>query len=221
MPRMPVPRKPWHHIVLLLVLAAVAVVRMNRSVPSMPDPQPRSAPESTRVKRDHPPAGGGWDRLEGCTLVEDRNNDGDSFVLRHAGKEYTFRLYYADCPEKYRNQFNGERIAEQGQYFGGLSEAATVAVGEEARDFTLGLLRKAPVAIETRWEEVFDSERRYAFVRAGGADLGEALVARGLARIYTKGASRHGGPSERDERARLYQLEAGARKKRLGAWGRR
>jgi endonuclease YncB( thermonuclease family) len=212
MPRMPVPRKPWQHIVLILALAAIAVVRMNRSVPSKPDSRPRSAPESTRVTRDQPPPGGRqWQRLDGCTLVEDRSNDGDSFILRHGGKNYTFRLYFADCPEKSRHQFNGERIAEQGIYFGGLTESATVAAGGEARDFTLGLLRKGPVAVETRWEEVYDSERRYAFVSAGGRDLAEALVARGLARIHTKGVSRPNGPSEREEKSRLSQLESAGR----------
>ena len=45
---------------------------------------------------------------------------------------------------KTRHQYNGPRLAEQGQYFGGLTEAETVAVGEEARDFSLGLLRAAP-----------------------------------------------------------------------------
>ena len=222
MPRMPAPRNKWQLIVLLLAVAAVAVVRMNRSVPWTRDVKPPGAPESTRDQRRRPAATGkGWERIEGCTLVEDRSNDGDSFTLRHGGNDHTFRLYFADCPEKYRHQFNGERIAEQGAYFGGLTEAATVAAGEEARDFTLGLLRKGPVRVETRWERVFESDRRYAFVSAGGHDLAEALVARGLARIHTKGVSRPDGPSERDEKSRLYQLESSAKSQKLGAWGRR
>jgi hypothetical protein len=56
-----------------------------------------------------------------------QDNDGDSFHLEHGGRVHEFRLYFADAPEKKRHPLNGDRLAEQGQYFGGLSEAATVA----------------------------------------------------------------------------------------------
>lgn len=219
MQRFPLNRKGWQSIVLVVSVIAVVVMRFNRTTPSTPDQGP---PAPSKTERRIPPHQGTWQHLTGCTLVEeDKNNDGDSFTLRHGGEEFTFRLYYADCPEKRRHQYNGDRIAEQGQYFGGLSEAATIAVGQEARDFTLALLRKGPVIVDTRWEEVYDSGRRYAFVSSGGVDLAEALVGRGLARIHTKGVSRPGGLSIQEEKAKLQQLERGAKAKRLGAWGKK
>ena len=225
MPRYTLPRKTWQRIVFVLSIAALIVVRLNKSVPGQGSRQdsraPRNGSETRGSSREStpPPSTGKWQTLEGCLLVEDKGNDGDSFVLRHGDSEYTFRLYFVDCPEKYRHQWNGDRLAEQGRYFGGLSEEETIAVGEAARDFSLGLLRKGPVTVFTRWEPVYDSERRYAFVTADGRDLAAALVSRGLARIHTKGAKRPGGTSEREEQSRLHALERTAKNQRLGAWG--
>jgi endonuclease YncB( thermonuclease family) len=223
MQRFPLNRKMWQSVVLVLGLISAAVVKMNwpgqsgQAVPPVSKPDRREpARPGSRSRAD----AGGWQHLEGCTLVEHRNNDGDSFLLRHSDGETLFRLYFVDCPEKYRSSLNAERVAEQARDFG-LSEAGTVATGEEARDFTLALLRKGPVTVDTRWQPVFKSERRFAFVTVGGKDLAEALVSRGLARIYTEGVSRPGGLSRRDEEARLRQLEHEAKTKHLGAWGRK
>ncbi len=151
--------------------------------------------------------------------MEERSNDGDSFLVTQGGQNHTLRLYFADCPEKHRHQYNGQRIAEQGRYFGGLSEEQTVGAGEAARDFSLGLLRKAPFNVLTRWERVYNSERFYGFVTTAEGDLAEGLVARGLARIYTKGENRPQGRTSSEEKARLSELERTARQAKLGAWG--
>jgi endonuclease YncB( thermonuclease family) len=164
---------------------------------------------------------GAWEELRGCILIEHRSNDGDSFVVRHEGAVRTLRIYFADCPEKHRHQYNGPRIAEQGQYFGGLTEEETVAIGENARDFSLALLREGPFTVLTRWEPVLDSGRFYAFVTVGGRDLGERLVEQGLARIHTKGESRPGGSTVAAQKRRLQGLEQDARRADRGAWGKR
>lgn len=164
---------------------------------------------------------GAWEELHGCILVEDRDNDGDSFVVRHEGADHILRIYFADCPEKHRHQYNGPRIAEQGQYFGGLTEEETVAIGGDARDFSLALLREGPFTVLTRWEKVFDSGRFYAFVTVGERDLGERLVEQGLARIYTKGENRPGGITVAAEKRRLQGMEQAARRANRGAWGKR
>jgi endonuclease YncB( thermonuclease family) len=161
--------------------------------------------------------------LAGCRLVEHRDNDGDSFHLLHEGREHEFRLYFVDCPEKRRHHLNADRIAEQGNYFGGLSAGQTVAVGLAARDLTLELLRTRPFTVHTRWQPVFDSGRYYAFVsaeREGGVreDLSETLVKAGLCRIHTEGASLPDGRSERDFEAHLRKLEREAKARRAGAW---
>lgn len=219
MPRLPVPKNKWQCLVLILSVIALIVVRMNKALPGRPDVHPRNPSSREPATGDsRNGAAGTWTTLGGCRLVEHRDNDGDSFVLEHGGEQITYRLYFADCPEKRRHQYNGERIAEQGRYFGGLSEAGTIAIGEEARDFALGLLREGPVAVLTRGEKVYDSDRRYAFVTAGGQDLAEALIGRGLARIHTKGVSRPGGLSGSDEYNRLLQLERQAKSRHAGGW---
>jgi endonuclease YncB( thermonuclease family) len=163
---------------------------------------------------------GAWEELRGCTLAEDRANDGDSFEVRHGGQRHVMRLYFVDCPEKTRHQYNGPRIAEQGRYFGGLTEEETVGIGERARDFSLELLGSGAFTILTRWEKVFDSERCYAFVAVPRGDLGELLVAEGLARIFTKGENRPGGEPAAAAKKRLQHLEVQAKSAGRGAWRR-
>jgi len=168
---------------------------------------------------------GGFTLLHGGVLAEARNNDGDSFLVRHGDQTHEFRLYFADCPEKYRHQHNGDRIAEQGAYFGGLGEQETLRVGGEARDFTLDLLRGSPFTLLTKWEKVYDSGRYYALVRVRDAEgneayLHELLVARGLARIHTKGIDLPEGTPWRKQKARLAEMEKKARAEMLGGWAR-
>lgn len=176
-------------------------------------PQNKAARVSQRL--------GQWERLDGCTLVEDRNNDGDSFLVRHGGEEYTFRLYFVDCPEKRRHQYNGERIAEQGRYFGGLGEEATIRLGEQARDFALDELQRGNFTVSTKWETVFNSGRFYASVTLkNGTDLGQELVSRGLARIHTQGVDLPDRTTRSQATDRLREMEATARKNKRGGWSR-
>lgn len=207
---------------------AVAVARWKGWIPQEGAGRPRAEEAGRPAPAGRPAAadsattarvGGAWEELAGCRLVEDRGNDGDSFVVEHQGRRHTLRLYFADCPEKYRHQYNGDRLADQGRYFGGLSEGETVGVGEEARDFALERLRAGGFAVLTRWEPVFDSERYYAFVGVPQGDLGELLVREGLARIYTKGENRPRGASAAAEKQRLQGLEGEARRARRGGWG--
>jgi endonuclease YncB( thermonuclease family) len=226
------PDKRWLTLLALLLAAFMGYARWKGWLPGeqiRPD-RPGQPPVVEQAPARPPLPGregglvrrvGNWDELQGCTLVEERLNDGDSFVVRHGRSDYTLRLYFADCPEKTRHQYNGTRISEQGQYFGGLTEEETVTVGEDARDFSLGLLRSAPFRVLTRWERVFDSERIYAFVTVGAGDLGELLVAEGLARIYTKGENRPGGKSAGAAKEQLRRLEQQAQGSKRGAWGKR
>lgn len=224
MPRYSLPRKPWQRVVFVLAIVALILARLTKTTPGDfgRDTGKPSATERTRSSTERgtamPEPSARWETLTGCTLVEDKGNDGDSFILRHNGNDYHFRLYYADCPEKYRHQYNGDRIAEQGRYFGGLSETQVTASGLDAREFTLSLLRKGPVTAVTRWEHVYTPERRYAFVSAGGQDLAEALIRQGLARMHTKGANQPGAVSGSQEKERLRALEREAKSRRLGAW---
>lgn len=165
----------------------------------------------------------GFTVLRGARVVEHRDNDGDSFHIAHDGKEYEFRLYFVDCPESRLHQYNGDRIRQQGRYFGGLSTDRTIAIGREAKAFTRQLLEGGPFTIHTRWQPVYDSGRYYAFVffpdaGVAGEELSEKLVKAGLCRIYTEGAALPDGRREKDFAQHLRALEKEAKARKSGAW---
>lgn len=61
------------------------------------------------------PAAEPWKTLQNCRLVAHDSNDGDSFHVQHAGKEFIFRLDYVDAPET--DADFPDRVAEQARYF--------------------------------------------------------------------------------------------------------
>jgi endonuclease YncB( thermonuclease family) len=199
---------------LVLVLAAAWLGDDLRRGPGRPGPRP---------PRAEPGRSAEWVRLDNPSPAGDPADDGDSFVVVHAGGRSTLRLYFIDCPEKRRHQFNGPRLADQGAYFGGLTESETIRIGRDARDFTLGLLRSGPVTVFTRWERVFDDDRHYAHVEVTGPDgsrrwLAELLVENGLGRIYTKGEDLPDGTPAKRFAHHLRSLEKSARLARRGGW---
>jgi endonuclease YncB( thermonuclease family) len=195
--------KSW--VWVLLALAAVGF-QVWRDIQDGPE---TSAKQASKV----------FEVILGAKLHDHRDNDGDSFHLNHNGQTHEFRLYFADCPEKKRHQFNGDRLAEQGQYFGGLSEAETVAIGRQAQTFTLRLLSTQSFTLYTKWQSVYNSRRHYAFiVFADGEDLSAKLIRAGLARIHTSGIALPDGRSVNDYQNQLRDIEQQARSQRMGAW---
>lgn len=178
----------------------------------------------TPVKR----SGGDWELLKECRLVTGRNGDGDSFHVRHEKGETEFRLYFIDTPEsKYKTyrggESNGPRIAEQGDYFGGLGQDQTTAVGLAAKGMVKKILAEDSFEILTKWEDVYGPDRKYclAIVQWQGREvyLHELLVVQGLGRIHTRGAGLPSGRSYREQKSFLQTLEAKAREEKVGAWG--
>lgn len=158
-----------------------------------------------------------WVTLKNCRLVSNPANDGDSFHVVADGKQYLFRLYFVDAPEV--ETLFPDRVREQGMYFG-ISDAAVIQYGKEARTFTRDFL-KEPFTVRTRMQNargMSKMERFFATVECGGKDLGEALVRNGLGRAFGAGANVPDGPSERKEWAALDALEKTARGLRIGAW---
>ena len=195
--------KSWVWVLLALVAVGFNVWRDIQDGPEI------SAKQASKV----------FEVILGAKLHDHRDNDGDSFHLNHNGQTHEFRLYFADCPEKKRHQFNGDRLAEQGQYFGGLSEAETVAIGRQAQTFTLRLLLTQPFTLYTKWQSVYNSRRHYAFiVFADGEDLSVKLIRAGLARIHTRGIALPDGRSVNDYQNQLRDMEQQARSQRMGAW---
>lgn len=231
--RTPRPREIGWSLLLLVILLAV---RHFSGVPGTPDTRPDTKPREESRARSVIPATpsassakqGLWEIYSGCRLVKHRNNDGDSFRVRLPdGREREYRLYFVDTPEsqfkRYRDgNTNAERISEQARYFGKLSSEKAVAVGSEAKKFSLAVLADAPFDLITKNEAVFDSERHYAHVevvRDGKRQrLDEMLVERGFARIHTKGEDLPDGTSAASHKEKLRSLEARAKQQKLGAW---
>lgn len=226
--RKPRPRRLWQTIGLLILVGAAYWYQQNYGTgEAVPDSN--DAPS----KSSQPPSAGsgatamkvnGYDRLDDCRLVEHRNNDGDSFMVRHGNREFELRLYYVDSAEKYlsdRYENQRERVGEQARDFGGITIDQTVGLGQEAKSHTLGLITGKPFTVYTKWEQVYDGDRYYGFLQLPGSGeyLSEDLVEHGLARIHTKGEVTPDGVSFYKYRDHLRAVEKEAKAADRGAWG--
>ena len=166
------------------------------------------------------PAAAKWEKLEDCVL-SDGYMDGDSFHVRHGSKIDIFRLYFVDTPET--NKEFEDRNAEQATYFG-LSENQVVPLGHLGEKFTKKELTGKKFTVWTRWEDARGSsqqQRFYGLVKIDKDDLGELLVANGLARVYGGSTVLPDGTSIDAQFERLRQLERRAKAKRLGGWAKK
>jgi len=158
-----------------------------------------------------------WVTLTNCQLVASEYNDGDSFHIRSGTNDFFARLYFVDAPET--NLRYAERTREQAEYFG-VTLDETLKAGYRARDAVRELLRE-PFVVQTRWASAAGrskSPRYYAFIQAGGTNLAEVLVARGLARTKGVTATSPVGGKSKVFAEKLQALEAEARQQRIGAW---
>jgi competence ComEA-like helix-hairpin-helix protein len=159
-----------------------------------------------------------WIVLENCRLVPNAANDGDSFHVSVNGKEYIFRLYLVDAPEI--DAANPTRLVEQAKHFG-MTVPQVIEVGERAKAF-VGEKLAEPFTVITHMANAMgrsNIERFYAFVQTKNGDLGEQLIANGLARIHGTRATPPGAGSPAAERQRLEQLEDEAKRREVGGWG--
>jgi endonuclease YncB( thermonuclease family) len=205
-------RHPWWRVSLggLLLLAAIAWSLALR--------WQEFRSQTTSTLR------GGWERLDGCVLINNPANDGDSFQVSHRGRLLVVRLYFVDVPEKNLRRDNVTRLNDQARYFGLPDASAAAAVGQAGAEFSLAELSKGPFSIITRHEKVYDSQRIYAQVltasKQGGAmeNLAKKLVREGFARIHTKGESIPNDKSESEFKRELKSLEEVARRQRRNGW---
>jgi endonuclease YncB( thermonuclease family) len=214
--------------VLVLIAAALAWGWNEWQKAKAPE---KSKPRSEEVQRprgkksEHSTA---YERHDGCVLVRDRLNDGDSFRLRLPdGREETFRLYFVDTPESAFKQYGGgesnrQRVQDQADYFEGLSPEGAVELGKKAKAYVLKSLEAKPVTVFTRWDDPFGDRRYHAFVRFEDGDspawLDERLVERGFCRIYTRGADLPDGTPMKQHKERLRELEREAKRAGKGGW---
>ncbi len=159
-----------------------------------------------------------YEKLDDCHYMQNPANDGDSFHVKHEGREYIFRIFFVDTPET-ENTFP-ERVQEQAAYFGITPEQA-LRIGKIAAEFTRGKLAAHPFTVYTRWQDARGESRlprHFAHVIADDKSLAELLVANGLARIYGMPAVMPDGTSAKAYEAHLRDLEAKAKTQHLGAW---
>jgi endonuclease YncB( thermonuclease family) len=158
-----------------------------------------------------------WRTLEGCTLIPDESNDGDSFHVKYRRHRYIFRLYFADAPET--DRLVPERVTEQAAYWD-IDEDKVLRLGKEAAAFTRKFLQ-GEFTVYTKLSDARgrrDKPRYYAIVQADQKDLAEALVENGLARIYGEDIDLPDGTSSTTIWWRLKTAERNAKKFRLGGW---
>jgi competence protein ComEA len=162
-------------------------------------------------------ASGDWITLENCRLVPNPANDGDSFHVRVNDKEYICRLYLVDAPET--DAVSPARLIEQAKYFG-ISVPQVIELGEAAKLFVRQKLAE-PFTVFTRMANAMgrsNIERIYAFVQTKEGDLGEQLVANGLARIYGRRVAPPGSSSYSAALQKLQEIEDQAKRQKLGGW---
>lgn len=168
-----------------------------------------------------------------CMLLKTEWADGDSFQIRPTdAKEFTVRLYGADCMEWHiGDATDSRRLRHQRSYFGithvdeDPQRAAEIAksYGAKAAAEVEKLLAK-PFTVHTAEADArgdADFKRVYAFVvTSDGKDLAEELVRLGLARAF--GVSRetyHLPPrSAKEYAAGLTDLELQAAINKRGIW---
>jgi endonuclease YncB( thermonuclease family) len=159
-----------------------------------------------------------WVTLENCVYIANPSNDGDSFHVKAADKEYIFRLYFVDAAEI--NAVNPPRLVEQAKYFG-ITVPQTIELGRAADSYVRDRLAR-PFTVTTRFAHSPTRgkvERFYAFVRTEDGDLGEQLIAHGLARIFGTPATPPDLVSSAVESKKLAHLENTAKEQQLGGWG--
>ncbi len=161
----------------------------------------------------------GWDTLDNCRPISSDWNDGDSFHVRHAGKEYIFRLCYVDTPESKGRKGQTRRTSDQARYWK-ILKRDMYPLAKEASAYTATVMAGS-FTVKTEWEDAKGSSqlpRYFGVIITPQGDLAELLVAHGYARIYGFSPDYPGGIKAAKYGAKLEGLEANAREKKLGAW---
>jgi len=159
-----------------------------------------------------------WQKLEGCRLIDDKANDGDSFHVRHQGKEYIFRLYFADAPET--DHTLDDRVQEQAAFWS-IPPKSVLRMGKEAGRYTESQLRGEFTVFTEMQDAKGDSglPRSFAFVTTrDGEDLAGRLIENGLARLYGAQADHPAGRPASTMWEYLGSLQKKAREGGLGCW---
>lgn len=160
----------------------------------------------------------GWQRLDACRYVADKNNDGDSFLVQCGREKFYARFYFVDAPEAYAHI--ASQLQDQYDYFGVTLDELTRA-GGKARDRVQGLLSTRPFVIHTRHASAqgrAKTVRYYSLVEVEGRYLHEVLLSEGLARNKGVRVALPTGHAAKAYAGALQRLEDDARIARRGIW---
>jgi len=169
--------------------------------------------------------------FENCQLIETEWGDGDSFLVKNAqGKQFTLRLYGADCLESHvHDDSDARRLRGQRRYFGiskfGGSAVSSIAeakrLGNVASKFVIAEL-KDPFTVITSFADARGDgryKRYYGFITTSkGNDLAETLVRNGHARAFGVNRSTIDGRSRDEHREYLRDIEFQAAIRGVGIW---
>jgi competence protein ComEA len=155
-------------------------------------------------------------------LINNRANDGDSFLVEVNGKSFRVRLYFVDCPEtSVSSKSDAQRVREQTRYFGLTSAERVIHFGNEAKSFVERILA-IPFTVHTAFASALGRSakgRVYGFIiTAVGDDLASLLVKNGFARTHGIGRKTPNGIPRNEMIERLRDLETSAMLKRVGIW---
>lgn len=220
------PKSSWLPLLLVVVAVVVWAVDQKKSLDHPAKQGPTQTQKSATPKSAEKT--GHYEIYRNCTLIDARNNDGDSFKVRLPnGKEAEFRLYFVDTPESAFKSYPGgetnhQRIRQQAADLGGITPAQAVEIGKKGKAFTLGLLASKPFTLYTEWDSPYHDNRYHAHieVQQDGKTrwLHQILVERGLVRLITKPADLPGGTSAAKEKENLRNLEREAKRQNIGVW---
>src|SRR5262249_52977980 len=90
-----------------------------------------------------------WKVLENCRLIDNPENDGDTFHTGQMGKEYIFRLYFVDAPEI--DLSFPDRAWEQAAYFE-MDRDKVLDLGQKAKAFAGDFVGKGYTVV-TSWQK--------------------------------------------------------------------
>jgi endonuclease YncB( thermonuclease family) len=159
-----------------------------------------------------------WSRLDSCRYIQDKNNDGDSFLVRCGKEEFYARFYFIDAPESHAAV--SKQVQEQFDYFGVTFEQLTRA-GGQAGDYVRKTLSGKPFVIHTKKalaQGRSKNTRYFSLVEIDERYLHQVMISEGHAR--TKGTTTTLPTGERGKQhvESLRKLESQARLARKGIW---
>ncbi len=173
-------------------------------------------------KIGHPPRTGllaeGLEEVRDAAFVENPGNTGDRFLVKARGETFFLRLMFVSCPLPAPDDTKAHDFHRQ--YFG-ITEADSLMIGRQARDFTAAYLKDKPLKLITRWQKDGSGAVLATVVPAEIGDFAGILVDNGLAAVLeppSKGSSQH--RAEETPREILKQRERAAKARPVppGAW---